>query len=273
MSAPQRNIGFLPVIFLLTFAQPAWCETLATGGTGWSLGIAQILGTTFTDRTGIKVSVARSLGSGGGVQAVLEGAFGISFAARPPKEVESSEGAVFHALCRTPFVLAISEIVEGELRYSTSDILDLYDRKISHWPDRTQIRLVLRPVSETGSRMLVENFPGIEPILARERAARGAIIAHTDQEAMDVGEQTVGSLVTSTLVAIRSEKRFLRSLTIDDVAPSMETLNDGSYSMAITLYSVLGPSSGAPARKFLDFIVSVDGRRILRENGCIPIDR
>ena len=273
MRPPLRSIGFLPVVFLLIFSGPVRGEVLATGGTGWSIGILQLLGQAYTDARGVDVAVSPSLGSGGGIKAVLAGAFDISFSARPLTPEEAAEGATAEPLCRTPFVFSVANGIANNVALSKTDIVGIYERRITQWPDGTRIGLILRPPSDTATAMLIDNFNGIEPALERARASRGAVVVHTDQEAMDIGEKNVGSLVLTTLVAIRSEGRSLRPLRVDDAEPTAEALANGDYPMAITLRSVVGTQPTRMALDFKSFIESPKGRSILRENDCIPIDQ
>ncbi len=272
MLPPSRSISFLSAVFLLVLSQPVRGETLATGGTGWSIGILHLLGEAYTSAAGIDVAVSPSLGSGGGIKAVLAGAFDVSFSARPLTIEEAAKGATAQPLCRTPFIFSVSNGMVDDIGLSKADIVGIYARRITQWPDGTQIGLVLRPSSDTVSTTLMEHFKGIEPVLELARASRGAVIAHTDQEAMDIGEKNTGSLVPTTLVAIRSEGRSLHPLKIDGTDPTPEALANGAYPMVITLRSVVGNQPTRRALDFIDFIESPTGRSILRENDCIPID-
>ena len=79
----------------LGLASAGQAETLKIGGTGGDLGTMRLLGKAFAERNpGVTVTVLPSLGSGGGIKAVLAGAIDIGLSA-PAVEGEG-------ARCRRP---------------------------------------------------------------------------------------------------------------------------------------------------------------------------
>ncbi len=249
----------------------AAAKAFTVGGTGWSIGITRIMAQEYRVlNPGIRITVPDSVGSSGGIRALLAGSFEASFATRPLRAQEQGKGLETIALVRTPFVLAVSDLVAGPLSLSDDDVRAAYDRRIRTWPDGTRMRLVLRPERETNNRMLRRHFPGIEDGLARSLAAQGAVITHTDQEAMDYAERVSGALVTTTLAAIHSEDRALQPIALNGVAPTIEALDRGDYPLSITLYAVLRSDSDPAARAFITFLASRKALEILRGFGCSP---
>ena len=262
--------GVLAVGLTLT-ATAARANPLTMGGTGVSLALARVLADAFTVRNPeVTVDMPPSVGSGGGIKALLAGQFGLSFSARPLKDRETAQGAVADVLCRTPFVLAVSDQVAGELSLTGAEILDIFSRETTQWPDGTPITLVFRPPSETGAALLETQFPGLTEHFPVGRASRGAIVAFTDQEMMSIGERNVGSLVFGALVAMKAEKRRLRQISLDGVAPTIGNLSNGSYPMDMTIRTVLGPNPGETALRFRRFTKTPEAATIMRSFDCLP---
>ena len=135
-------------------------------------------------------------------------------------------------------------------------------------PTDRAINLVFRPPSETGAGLLEAQFPGLAELFRQGRESRGAIVAYSDQEMMNIGERNVGSLVFGALAAIKAERRRLRPLSLDGVEPSAERIADGSYPMDFGLHTVLGPKSSDTARRFQEFTKSQEAAAILRSLDC-----
>lgn len=78
------------------------------GGTGAALATLQILGDAFKKtRAPVTIVIVPSLGSGGGIKAVLAGAIDLAAViGRPLKEAERGQGAIATGYARTPFVFA-----------------------------------------------------------------------------------------------------------------------------------------------------------------------
>ena len=55
------------------------------------------------------------------------------------------------------------------------------------------------------------------------------------------------------------------------VAPSEETVVDGSYSIARPLYLYTKGEPQGDIKKFLDYCMTEEGQKIVRETGYVPV--
>ncbi len=60
-----------------------------------------------------------------------------------------------------------------------------------------------------------------------------------------------------------AEKRGLRALPLDGVAPTAEALATGAYPHAKTLFVALGAAPTPLARSFADFLAAPEGQAVL----------
>jgi phosphate transport system substrate-binding protein len=128
---------------------------------------------------------------------------------------------------------------------------------------------MLRPVDESDTLVLGELFPGMSEAIKHVRTRSDLSIAATDQDNADMAEKTKGSLVGATLTQMTSEKRNLRFVAIDGVAPSLENYGNGSYPYAKTLYLVVPAKVSPEAKAFLSFIATPAGESLLRKAGIV----
>jgi phosphate transport system substrate-binding protein len=89
----------------------------------------------------------------------------------------------------------------------------------------------------------------------------------TDGETADALESTQGALGTSVLALIISEKRSLKPLALDGVAPTAKNIADGSYPYFKSLYALARTNPTGPAEDFMGFLRSPSARKILAELG------
>jgi phosphate transport system substrate-binding protein len=266
--------ALVAVLLCVPFTSAVGSEKLVMGGTGWSIGMARLLAAHYMkDHPEVLIEVPNSVGSGGGIKAVLSGRFDLSFAARPIKKKNQGKGLTATPFVKTPFVLAVSPVAGRNIEMTSADVLATYSGERPTWPNGTRITHVLRSERETDTKMLVAHFKGIELLLKKRRSARGALIAYTDQEAMDIGEKIPGTMVATTLLAMRSEKRALETISIDGVKPTLTNLDMGAWKMAITLYVVQGPKTNAAGQAFAAFLMSEESAKLLREIGGLPVGR
>src|SRR5262245_4605569 len=253
----------------LLLAGAAGAESFRIGGTGAALGTMRVLSEEFRKtRPGLEVEVLPSLGSPGGIRAVLAGAIEIGVSARPLKPDELAAGAVETPVGATPFVFAVAA-ESGITALRSADLIDIYAGKRTRWPDGSPVRLVLRSPSGAEIALLYGISPQMKEahLLAEKRP--GLLTTATDQENADALENIPGAIGVISFAQLVSEKRSLHALQIDGVAPTPAALRTGSYRLWVPLYFVTGVRPSPRAREFIAFTRSAAGAALLSRNGYL----
>jgi phosphate transport system substrate-binding protein len=254
---------------LALFAGACAADTLRIGGTGAALGTMRLLGEAFRKtHPHAEVEVLPSLGSPGGIRAVLAGAIAVAVSSRPLKLEELSAGARQKQIGATPFVFAVAASTKVAALSST-ELVEIYAGAKTRWPDGTPLRLVLRPRSGSESELLYGMSAEMKAAHLLAETRPGLLTTATDQENADALEKIPGALGVITFAQLVSEKRSLRALPIDGVAPSPEALRQGRYLVSVPLYLVTSGRSSPLARAFVDFARSGTGAAVLARNGYL----
>jgi len=262
--------GFSAFLLLGGF-DPVRAEALRMGGTGSGLELLRKLGEAYiADRPDVTVEIVPSLGTSGGLTALAEGAIDLAVAARPLKAEEVEKGLQELASTRTPFVLVTSRQDPEPLR--AADVTAAFGNPQPTWSDGEPLRIVLRPESESDSRLLLEFFPGMAEALQKARSRPEIPVAATDQDSANTAEELKGSLAAATLVQIVSERRELRPIAIDGVEPTLESFEAGRYPYGKTLRFVVSQTPSAAAQGFIGFLTSEGAASIMRESGALPAE-
>ena len=248
-------------------------NTLRIGGTGLALGGIQILAEVFlAENPGVDIEIPPSLGSGGGIKALLANAINLSVSTRPPKDKEAAKGATAFRYGRTPFVFATRPDT-GVNGVTTQQLADLHSGRVTTWPNGSDVHLVLRPpgrsTNQTLQKMSAEMSEAIDIALARP----GVIPATTDQDSADAIEQRAGALGTTTLGMILGEGRKLQPLALDGIEPTIDNLAADLYPLERSLYLVLGPKPSRLEEAFAAFMKSARARDILNGIGYLTDDQ
>jgi phosphate transport system substrate-binding protein len=263
------------VVLSVTLASPvafAGASTLRIGGTGGALGTMKVLGEAFRKvEPGCTVTVLPSLSSDGGIKAVIEGAIELAVTARPLKPEEKAKGGVERVYGKSAIVFITHE-GQNVPSLSQKQIADIYDGKFSRWPDGTPVRLIMRPENGSETKSLMALSPAMAQAIRAGLARKGMVYALTDQETADKVEKTPGAIAPSLLALILSEKRNVRVVALDGVPPTVKTISDGSYPMVRDAWTVIGPTPSPVAKRFVDFIHSPGGRKVLLQYGIVPVD-
>ena len=266
----RKRLALLAAVFFI-FPLLGQAADLTLGGTGGDLGTMRVLAEIFeTDNPGITVEVLPSLGSRGGIKAVLAGAIDLGISARPLKDKESAEGATAAPYAKTAMVFA-TPLSNAQIGVTRAEVVEIFMGERTTWSDGTLIRLVLRPRADSDTQIVVASIPGMAAAASKAEGRRGLPIGRSDQHAADLIQSVQGGLGTSSLSLILGEGRPLRALALDGVAPTPVSIDDGSYSILKTFYFVLGPNPSELALKFIAFVRSAEGTAILRRTGHIEV--
>lgn len=260
----------LAVLCLLAAGSaPARGETIRVSGTGGSMETMKLLAAAFRkDHPDVRIVNLQNVGSSAAIKAVLAGALDVGVTSRPLTADEERRGALQHQFAVTPLVLATgtgnraSGLTAGRLA-------EIYAGSITAWSDGSPIRLVLRPEADSDTLTLRSLSHDMDRALKAALSNKRMPVAMTDQDSADMLERVPGALGTITLAQIFTEKRAIKMLSLNGVAPTLESLKDGSYPLSKTLYLVTRGAPSPHARLLVDYTRSAAGRAILSKTGHV----
>jgi phosphate transport system substrate-binding protein len=248
-------------------------KEIRIGGTGADLATMKLLGQAFQkEYPEIAITVYPSLGSAGGIKALLGGDLDIAVSSLDLIAAQQSQGLVALEYGRTPLVF-VTDKKNTVSQITLKQISDIYSGQAMIWPDETPIRLILRPKGETNIQIIQTMSEELRRAVQKSYARSGLNMAITDQENADLLERLPGSFGASTLCQIISEKRALNVLSLNGLKPSVKALADGTYPYFRDLYLITGPKSSPAVRQFVDFVFSPAGQSILTKTGHLVTKR
>jgi phosphate transport system substrate-binding protein len=246
-------------------AGSARAEVLRTGGPGAVAKILQRVGAAFTEREpGTTLIVIPNLGSAGAIAGVADGLLDFGVSGRPLKS-EEAKSLTAMILASTPFGLASSQPNPGSIK--SADVAAFYQNISSVWPDGTPVRVVLRPRSEVDAALLANTFPNMAAAIEQLRERKEIPVVATDQDNVLLAEKIPGSLAAVTLTQVLTENSQLHFVAIDGVEPTLENFERGAYPYRKDFHFVFPPGKKPVVERFIAFLRSVDGERLLRETG------
>jgi phosphate transport system substrate-binding protein len=252
---------------LLVPSEKSSAEDLTLGGTGTALGTMRLLVQQFTaTNPDVSFKILDSLGSAGGIRALLAGAIDIAVSSRLITDGERRLGAVETEYARTPLVFAVS-VKSTVTALSSGELEQIYLGRMATWPDGSAVRLVLRAEGDTDTRIIGDISPAMRQAIATAQARPGVRFAVTDQEAADDLERIPGAIGPISLAVIASEKRALRALTLDGQEPTPMNAASGAYPHFKSLFLVTRARRSAAVERFVVFVRSAAVRDMLTSRG------
>lgn len=263
------------LISALFLVPAAHGETIKIGGTGMDLGTMRQMAEAFMKANPAdKVTVVKSLGSSGGVRALLAGAIDLSLTARPLKKKEIAKGAVGYEYAKTPLVIATSK-ENTPAGFSLEQLRQIYSGEITRWPDGSVLRLIMRNHQYGAAIVRLKRIsPEMRRAIEKSYSRKGLKYARTDQQNADALESNQGSFGTIPLSTLLGEKRKLKPMALGGILPEAKNIADKSYRYYFQLFIIHGPRKpSAQAGRFLDFVFSPRGQEILKRTGHLPVQR
>lgn len=252
------------IIMLSTFAGcSSEKEAVATDGSTSMEKVIGVLGETFENDTGITVTY-NPTGSGSGIKAVAAGTCDIGLSSRDLKDEEKEQGLEATVLAYD----GIAIIVNPENPVSDLDvetIAKIYTGEIANWSEiggnDSEIVLIGREAG-SGTRDGFESITDTEDNCKyrQELTSTGDVITTVAGNPSAIGYASVASV-----------KDSVKMLTVGGVAPTEETIKDGSYVVQRTfvLVTKVDTELSESAQEFFDYITSENAREAIASAGVV----
>ena len=239
-------------------------QQVATDGSTSMSKVIGSLAEAFEAKSGIEVSYNGS-GSGSGIKAAQSGTCDIGLSSRALKDEEKEAGLIGTVLAYD----GIAAIVNPENPVNDLDletIAKIYTGEITNWSEiggsDAEIVLIGREAG-SGTRSGFEEIVGVEDACQyrQELTSTGDVITAVAGNPGAIGYASVASV-----------KDTVKALRVGGVAPTEETVKDGSYTIQrpFVLVTVEGKTLSDAAQKFFDYITSGEANDIIISAGVVP---
>ena len=238
--------------------------SVATDGSTSMKSVIGALGESFQSANSGVTFTYNPTGSGSGIQAVSEGRCDIGLASRGLKDDEKSSGLTETVLAYDGIAVVVSpENPVSDL--TIEQIADIYTGKITNWSEvggnDAEIVLIGREAG-SGTRDGFESITGTEEACQyrQELTSTGDVIATVSQNPHAIGYASLSAV-----------KESVKALSVGGVAPSEDTVKDGSYLIQrpFVLVTKDGVTLSPAAQAFFDYALSADAAPIIAQAGAV----
>jgi phosphate transport system substrate-binding protein len=246
-------------------------EILKVGGAGSALGSMKLLAAAFEKKhPGLKVEVLSSLGSLGGIKAVSKEAVDIGLMGRQLSDEERKLALSVTEYAKTPLVFVVKNDIPVT-NMTIKELVSIFSGELRAWPNGNRIHPILRQPSESNAIIVRQISPEIGKAMDVAMSREWRIVALTDQETADMIDKTPGGFGFCTLTQIISEKRDLKILSYNNASPNSKNLANPSYPLFKTHSMVTKRNPSLPAKEFIRFVKSPEGKKILEASGNLAL--
>ena len=264
----MKKMITMMMVAVLALSMLAGCgKTTGSVTTDGSTSMEKVigaLGEAFQNDTGISFTY-NPTGSGSGIKAVQEGRCDIGLSSRDLKDEEKASGLTGTVLAYDGIAIIVHpENPVADLSVET--IAKIYTGEITNWSEvggnDAEIVLIGREAG-SGTRDGFESITDTEDACKyrQELTSTGDVITTVAQNPGAIGYASIASV-----------KDTVKAVNVDGVAPTEETIKDGSYVVQrpFVLVTKSDADLSEAAQKFFDYITSADANEIISAAGVVP---
>ncbi|MGV1099001.1 PstS family phosphate ABC transporter substrate-binding protein [Thiovibrio sp. JS02] len=244
-------------------------RTLTIPGTGDSQSLLRNLAGHFMRfHPGITVEIPDSTGSGGGIHAVLHKEYELARVARPLRGKETAFPLKHRPFALSPVVFVTHPSVGAVKSLSPEQVVAIYSGRLKDWRDlggSGKIYVMNREEGDSSRSILESAIPGFRdiPEFAGEKIYSTPDAVHT----LLTYANTIGYLPLPM-----AKGQPLHVLRFDGIAPDEANIRNKKYPLVITFAMVWQEPLSGLARDFLQFLHGPAAKKIIIENGAIPVE-
>ena len=218
----------------------------------------------------VKISVSGG-GSGNGIKALIDGGTDIAMASRAmeQKEIDLAKTKNVTAnqiICAIDAIVPVVNPANKLSEITLAQLKDLYMGKITSWKDLGgdgPVVVISRDTSsgtyETWEGLVMKKervFPG-----ALMQASSGAVVQAVSKNKNAMGYVGIGYLDAST-----------KGLKVDGIEPTAENAKSKKFPISRDLYLYTNGAPAGAVKGLVDFLLSADGQKLVKEAGFVPLN-
>jgi phosphate transport system substrate-binding protein len=218
-----------------------------------------------TANPAIQISIAGG-GSGVGIKQVGEGLVDIGNSGRKPSEAELAKYSLVMHQWAIDGVGVVVNPKNPVKSLTTAQLKDIFAGKITNWSalggEDQAINLYTRDAASGTRDVFWKKALGKGEISDKAlfAASNGAMKTAVSQDPFAIGYVSVGHIDAS-----------VAPLALDGVTPSLENVKQGKYKIARGLFSNTKGEPKGLTKKFIDYLYSPEGQKIVADKGFIPV--
>ena len=264
---------YLFLFALLLFVAPCAMaqKQLMVAGTGDSQAVLRLLAEGFeAANPGTKIIVPDSIGSSGGVKALVKGQADLARIARPLKDKEKKLADDLHQLVfsYSPVVFVANRSDGCVKSISSAQVGAIFSGEINDWSQlgcgKQKIYVAMREEGDSSRSILkkkISEFKAIQQFTGKE--------LYSTPEALQTLEETPFTIGFLPLGIVTDK---LKVLSYNDVAPSESNVKGGAYPLVSPFGIVWRGDLAGLAKQFVDYLFSPAAQKLMRDAGVVPAE-
>lgn len=233
-------------------------EVVVLAGSGVNLAPVRVILEALRARGGgPRARLAASIGTGGALRALRDGAIDVGLVSRPLSAGDLGRDLRLHALGTVPLAIVAHRSTRAPAELTPRELAAYYRGTVATWPGGAPVIPLVRQAGDSTMREIAAVDRALAAAMAEARAADRALTCYTDQQMRDALLAIPGAIGFLDLGTIRLERLAVQVLRLRRPA-------DGDASaprLSLGLLTRAAPRE--PVRRLLDFVRGYRGAQLV----------
>lgn len=272
-SAMNRALGLVLGCAIAAAAQGQTVERIVVDGSTGVAPLVAAIAKAFQERhPGVTVEIGKGMGTRARIKALAEGEIDIAMASHGLVADELvRQGMAVQEIAKVAIVFGVNSSVPVT-GLAESQVCDIYSGRLVNWKEVGGPDLPVAPRTRPDTEVDAEVV----------RARIGCLTALKMPEAVQVmgksGDmarelaRTAGAIGMTTTTVAEQSQAWIRPLVLNGIEPSAENVRSGAYRLTRDSFLVTKGTPSPAVARFLEFVRSADGKRVISANGAVPLD-
>ncbi len=271
----KKVLKVTALIALLSFFSYslARAETLKVAGSGGMITLVTELANAYMkanpeDKIEVK---QKSIEAKGGIIGAYRGVLDIGMAARNLKPKELALGLKVVEIARVATVVGVnaeSVKIEG---ITSEQLCSIYKGDITNWKELGGNDALIKPFTRPDADSTKVSVRKGIACFKKLKESDNVVIMPKSRDMFNALISTPYSIGFTDSVAVLKSNGKIRALKLDGVEPTPAAVAQGKWPIVKHFNLLIGKSNKKAIKKFIDFIKSEEGRKIIEKNMAVPV--
>lgn len=221
----------------------------------------------------VHIDIGKGLGTRARIDSLNQGKIDIAMASHGLNVAEiEKQGMVVHEIAKVAVVFGVNEGVSVS-SLTHAPICDIYAGKITNWKQLGGADLVIVPMTRPDSEVDTEVVREKISCMAKLQMPEAVKVMPKAGEMAQALAATTGAIGMTTMTVVEQSNGKIKAASLQGIVPTAENVQRKIYMLTRDSFLVVKAPPPAVVGRFLDFVRSAAGAKIISANGAVPAAR
>ena len=220
----------------------------------------------------VTVEIGKGMGTKARIKALAGGSIDIAMASHGLVVDDIvRQGMAVQEIAKVAVVFGVNATVPAT-GLADNQICDIYSGRLVNWKELGGPDLAVAPRTRPDTEVDTEIVRERVGCLAQMQMPDGVGVMPKSGDMAKALSGTAGAIGMTTMTVVQQSQARIKPLTLNGIEPSVENVRSGAYRMTRDSFLVTKAKSGPAVARFLEFVRSPEGKRVISANGAVPLD-